>query len=277
MKPYSSIPRLLVLSERIYRALLVLYPADFRHEYGELMTQVFRDSCRDLYRQGKIGKLFTWWAVTLFDLLKTALAEHRKERSAMSQDKFIQWSGWFCIIGSIFFAASSLNQLQPGSGLTSGMTYQISLYALVPGMAFIMLGLLGILLRFKEQMNLFGRLSLLTSVVGAGITSVGWMLNLTVGSSFWNLFMVGWVLQLVGQSVFGGFAVTTRLLPRWNFVLLIGSVLPLTVIAVVFQQLPIVMGGASFAMIALISIGWLLTGWALHNQPSSSLQTTRSA
>jgi hypothetical protein len=33
--------------ERLYRALLFRYPAEFRYEYGPEMTQAFRDRWRD--------------------------------------------------------------------------------------------------------------------------------------------------------------------------------------------------------------------------------------
>ena len=35
-----------MLSERLYRALLLVYPKEHRREYGELMVQLFRDRMR---------------------------------------------------------------------------------------------------------------------------------------------------------------------------------------------------------------------------------------
>jgi hypothetical protein len=220
-----------------------------------------------------------WWAATLFDLLQTVIAERRKVSTTMSQARFIQWSGWLCIFGGIFFTASSVSQLRPSSGLTFGGAYQLSLYALVPGMALIMLGLLGILLRYRAHLNLFGKLSLLTALVAAGVTAIGLLLTLVVGNDFWNLFMVGWLVQVAGHTVFGGFAVTTHLLPRWNFALLIGSALPLTVVVLVLSSQQAISGTnwAAFAMLLLIGIGWLLTGWALNSQPDASIQPVTGA
>lgn len=276
MKTDSRASQLLILSEQVYRALLVLYPADFRRDYGQHMAQVFRDVCRDVYRQGGVVELMNWWAATLFDLLQTVIAERRKVGFTMSQAKFIQWSGWLCILGGIFFTASSVTQLQSSSGFTFGGGYQLSLYALVPGMALIMLGLVGILLRYNAHLNLFGKLSLLTALIGAGVTSIGLLLTLTAGNDFWNLFMMGWLVQVAGHTVFGGFVMTTRLLPKWNFALLIGSALPLTVVVLVLSSQQATSGAnwAAFAMLLLIGISWLLTGWALNSQPSASVQLT---
>ncbi len=100
----ASIP-LLSISERAYTALLILYPVDFRQEYGTHMVQVFRDLCRDAYRQGGFWGLANWWATTLFDLVKSVIVEHRKEDFSMSRETYIRWTGWLCILGGIFFSA----------------------------------------------------------------------------------------------------------------------------------------------------------------------------
>lgn len=274
MKIDLHVPKLLVLSERVYRALLILYPADFRQDYGQYMAQVFRDVCRDVYRCGGASELLKWWAATLFDLVQTVIEERRKVSFMMSQTKFIQWSGWLFIFGGIFFAAGSVSQLQSNSGIRFDGVYQLSLYALVPAMALIMLGLLGILLRYKANMVLFGKLALLTAIVGAGVTSIGWLFALAAVNGSYNVFMIGWLVHLAGHSVFGGFAMTTHLLPKWNFALLIGSAFPLTVVVLGLgsQQTASGVNWATFVMMILISIGWLLTGWALNSQPDTSIQ-----
>ena len=273
MKTNLQPSQLLLFSERVYRVLLMLYPADFRNEYGQQMVQIFRDVCLDVYRQGGLGELANWWAATLFDLVQTVITEHRKAGFMMSQTKFIQWSGWLFILGGIFFVVSSISQLQPVSSMTSSMS-QLSLYALVPGMALIMFGLLGIFLRFKADMEVFGKLSLLTTLIGATIMSFGWLFTLSLGNGFWIVFMAGWLIQLGGQSVFGGFAVTTHLLPKWNFALLIGSGFPLSVAVLVLSNQQSTFGAnwAAFAILLLIGVGWLLTGWALNSQPATSVQ-----
>ncbi|HEX2621841.1 MAG TPA: hypothetical protein VHL11_16905 [Phototrophicaceae bacterium] len=266
--------RLFSLSERVYHALLILYPADFRRDYSRYMTQMFRDLSHDAYQHGGTAALATWWAAALFDLLQSIIAEHRKTGFTMSQSKFIQSSGWLFILGGMFFIASSISQLQANASFTSGGIYQLSLYAIIPGMALIMLGLLGIFLRYRAELHVFGTLSLLATLIGAGITAVGWLLTLTGGSSFWNIFILGWMIQLMGQSVFGGFAATTHLLPKWNFTLLIGSGFPLTVIMLGLSGQTAGSGVnlAAFIMLLLIGIGWLLTGWALNNPPVASIQ-----
>src|SRR3954469_10876700 len=56
-------------AERCYRALLLCYPAEFRHEYAAEMTQVFRDRLRS-------GPSPLLWPETIADVVLTASREH---------------------------------------------------------------------------------------------------------------------------------------------------------------------------------------------------------
>jgi hypothetical protein len=63
-------------AESAYRALLWVYSADYRREYETLMVQLFRDLCRDAYRQhGSVGLVRLWQRV-LADTVITAAVEH---------------------------------------------------------------------------------------------------------------------------------------------------------------------------------------------------------
>ena len=64
-----------MLSEKLYRALLVAYPREHRREYGELMVQLFRDRMRR--DGGGLGVLKVWLAM-IVDLVTSALKEHSK-------------------------------------------------------------------------------------------------------------------------------------------------------------------------------------------------------
>jgi hypothetical protein len=63
-------------AERVYQGLLFAYPAAHRREYGGLMAQVFRDMCRDSYRQKGFVGLVGLWRRVLADTAVTAVAEH---------------------------------------------------------------------------------------------------------------------------------------------------------------------------------------------------------
>lgn len=69
--------RLVVLSLRLYRALLLAYPPDFRRAFGDEMAHAFRDSCRDALRCGGPPALVPLWLRTLRDLAVSAAGEWR--------------------------------------------------------------------------------------------------------------------------------------------------------------------------------------------------------
>lgn len=64
------------VAERLYRVLLFVYPAKHRREYGPLLVQLFRDLCRDSYRQKGPAGLIRLWIYVLGDTIVTAAVEH---------------------------------------------------------------------------------------------------------------------------------------------------------------------------------------------------------
>ena len=58
--------------KRVYRALLVVYPFEYRRDYGEPMAQLFVDRLRD---EGGGPRTVLVWAQMLVDLLKSAFRE----------------------------------------------------------------------------------------------------------------------------------------------------------------------------------------------------------
>ncbi len=60
--------------ERVYRALLSLFPSDFRGDFGDAMTADFRDQRRDV--EGKPREARRLWLRTTLDVLRQAPREH---------------------------------------------------------------------------------------------------------------------------------------------------------------------------------------------------------
>ena len=60
------------MSVRVYGALLLAYPPEFRRDFGKEMLQVFRDSYR---AEARAGSLPAFWFRTLWDLIVTAVKE----------------------------------------------------------------------------------------------------------------------------------------------------------------------------------------------------------
>ncbi|OLC52225.1 MAG: hypothetical protein AUH43_00580 [Acidobacteria bacterium 13_1_40CM_65_14] len=61
--------------ERWYRRLLRLFPSDFRGDFGDEMTGVFRDQHRDAARGGSMALMTLWWD-TLKGMVTTAPGVH---------------------------------------------------------------------------------------------------------------------------------------------------------------------------------------------------------
>jgi hypothetical protein len=76
-------PRILAISDAIYRKLLRLYPRAHREEYGALMAQLFRDQYRDAYREGRVPGILRLWRRALPDLAKNSLLEQIETKQTM--------------------------------------------------------------------------------------------------------------------------------------------------------------------------------------------------
>ena len=93
MMPRSGIERTIELSAGVYGALLMLYPKEYREEYGPHMVQVFRDSCRhEVGRDGVLG-LVALLTRTVLDLLSTAVAERNKAPEVHREVEMKKWLG----------------------------------------------------------------------------------------------------------------------------------------------------------------------------------------
>ena len=77
--------------DRAYRALLRLYPATFRDDYGEEMTRLFREQLRDARASNGRRAVAGLWTRAIADVLETAPGHHlRKEHRSARADP--RWS-----------------------------------------------------------------------------------------------------------------------------------------------------------------------------------------
>ena len=95
-------------SERVYEALLLAYPKEYRREYGPLMAQAFGDQCRaERERAGLIG-LVLLWVRTILDLFRTAASERAGMTPAgtfvlpvAGSPRMVRWGGLAAICGAV--------------------------------------------------------------------------------------------------------------------------------------------------------------------------------
>ena len=65
MMPRSRTATILRASERLYAFLFFVYPPAYRREYGPLMIQIYRDLCRDGYRQRGMAGIVPLWVSSI--------------------------------------------------------------------------------------------------------------------------------------------------------------------------------------------------------------------
>ena len=106
-----------MISERVYRSLLALYPKEHRREYGELMVQLFLDRMR---RDGGGFRTLTVWAHMISDLLANALRE-RKEGADMRKLTLI---GVALIAVALIGVAGARTIMAKPDGVTLVMVYE---------------------------------------------------------------------------------------------------------------------------------------------------------
>ena len=101
-----------MLSERVYRRLLVVYPKEHRREYGELMVQLFRDRMR---RDGGGFQGLHVWVQMIFDLVVAAFKEH-KEGAEMTKRRIWIGAGLVAVLLAGVVGASTI--LAQSKGVT---------------------------------------------------------------------------------------------------------------------------------------------------------------
>ena len=161
-----------LVSDRLYRVLLYLYPKRFREAYGPQMRQTFRDACRAAHRLNGASGVLALWLPTLLDLFKSALEERaRQGEITMSKSRLIAWAGPLTILVGALWVAASLGDFAFQTGLASdeallGIVFIPFFFSFVP----LLFALIGTRLRFHESAGPLGRFGLALSVAGcAGV------------------------------------------------------------------------------------------------------------
>ena len=198
----------LLVSVRIYRALLVAYPKKFREHYETQMVQVFRDSFRDAYHCNGMSGVIDLWLHTFADLFVTALIERLTERSQyMFSPKFVYWGGLASAFGGLMWFLSLL-------AWESGYTQLLLSLALLLTLG----GLAALHARQGKQAGALGWAGFILGILGTG---------LVIPVLQWTL---GYSLLGIGYMLIGLRAWQTGDLPRWRLmplalgILLIGFV-----------------------------------------------------
>jgi hypothetical protein len=274
----------LLVSEWLYKALLCLYPKQFRAAYGQQMRLTFRDACRVAYSQNGAGGLLALWLPTLLDLFKSALEERaRQGELTMSKAKLIALAGPLTILVGSMWVVVSLSDLILRIGLGGDETFWdlfVAFLSIPFFLSFVPLlfALIGTRLRFHQSAGVSGQLGLALSVAGCAGVIVSVLANMLLGGVAAEIGQPAWLnyaavfclLSIrIGYILFGVDTLRYRLLPRWNL-------LPLLLGSTVVLSLPFDWFGVPaflpsqwatpFLHFALTGACWVLMGIAMMGQ-----------
>lgn len=267
-----------LISERLYGALLYLYPKQFRAAYGQQMRLTFRDACRVAYHRNGTGGLLVLWLPTLLDLFKSALEERaRQGEITMSKARLIALAGPLTILMGSMWMVASIGEMVILVEPASADTFWDIFWFIPVSLSYIpmLFALIGTRLRFHQAAGVPGRLGLVLSVAGCAGMIVSALALMLLGvmapeveQGLWATYVLAvWLVSLkIGYMLFGVDALRYRLLPRWNLLpLLAGS-------TVVFSLAPNWFGvpsyhplqlAASFLQFAITGACWVLLGIVL--------------
>ncbi len=109
------------VSERVYKALLMVYPKEFRDEYGPQIVRDFRDLCWEELERGGVAGFARLWGRTALDIAKTALAERSSGRAndeeVVMNERRLAGIGFVLLLAPLYFVSASLLKYGLGVGL----------------------------------------------------------------------------------------------------------------------------------------------------------------
>jgi hypothetical protein len=271
----------LLVSERLYRTLLHLYPKKFRVAYGQQMRMTFRDACRAAHTRNGASGLWTLWLFTLLDLVKSALEERAREgRITMSKARLIALAGPLTILIGSMWMVASIGEMVILIEPASADTFWDIFWFIPVSLSFIpmLFALIGTRLRFHQAAGVPGKLGLALSVAGCTGMIVSALALMLLGvvapeveQGLWATYVLAVCLVSlkIGYMLFGVDALRYSLLPRWNLLpLLAGSTVVLSLAPNWFDvhsYHPLQLA-ASFLQLAITGACWVLIGMAMMDQ-----------
>jgi hypothetical protein len=269
-----------LVSERLYAALLILYPRRFRAAYGQQMRLTFRDACRAASARNGAGGLLALWLPTLLDLFKSALEEQvRQGEITMPKARLITLAGPLTILVGLLWLVASIGGFVFQTVLSGDEAF-LGFVAIPFFLSFVpmLFALIGTRLRFHQAASVLGKLGLALSVAGCAGMIVFVLAHLLlsgvapeVEQRTWMNYatLVCFLSIRIGYILFGIDALRYRLLPRANLLpLLLGSTV---VLSLPFDWFGVpaflpVQWASPFLHFALTGACWVLLGMAMMNQ-----------
>jgi hypothetical protein len=213
---HAELP-IVAFSVRVYKMLLAAYPTRFQQEYGPHMVQVFRDCCLRAVRQGGRSGMARLWAVTLLDVVQSAVSEHARKEIEMKKEmkpEDVRMAGWALMIGAAVFAIALL-AVYIADAFNADLWFLPTILIPFLCMPLLLVGMLALRSRYGEKVGGVAKNILLITAVLGTITSVAGIFLAGVNES-WLLIYTGPAVLFTGLTLFGVAALYKKPLARWN-------------------------------------------------------------
>lgn len=118
-------------AERLYRALLVAYPADFRRRFGTEAAQTFRELHRDERARGGVGAVVRLWPRTVLEVIVNGMTERWETRRGRRRDRRVALT-----------AGSPGGRVRWVAGFTQDLRYAVRTLSKQPAYSLTVIGML---------------------------------------------------------------------------------------------------------------------------------------
>jgi hypothetical protein len=254
------------MTERLYRGLLLLYPARFRARFADDMVQLFGDQMRRARTEGPPFAVAGTWLRAIADLAATAASEHiRRDRTVahsltVSPSTSSRVLGLLGILGGAVLLVAFLPlDLAPN-------LFNLRLVLFTAGAMAVVIAV------HRRQASVAPRLALLAAV--PAIVANAWYLAMTIigigrtepigAGDFGLVYFFAGVAMWLTDSAFGFVTLRLGVVARWGAIALaIGSLLAITGmdrLELTSPSNPTIFGTLALAGVALNGIGWILLG-----------------
>lgn len=269
--------------ERVYGALLRLYPSAFRDRFAGDMTQLFGDRLRDARHGRRSGSVVAMWLRTFGDLAVTASAEHARRNGTVANSLAVAPSvsarllGILGILGGLLLVVVFVIEIGPELNLLRLVMFNVGAIAIVVAVS-------------RRQVTVARRLTLAAAV--PAILTNAWylgMLILSIGRpvypepdpEFRPIFFYAAIALWLTDTMFGAVALRIGVVSRWAALsLTIGSLLAFGGIGglgLAAGPYGAIVERLSLIGIALNGIGWIALGFdvATRRRPAHTRQVNR--
>lgn len=242
-------------AERFYRGILCLYPAEFRHRFGEDMVQLFHDRLRDARSSRAPGGAVVAWMALLVDVVVTASLEHRRRQTmahslTSAPSLTSRTLGFAGIAAGLFFLAAFVIELPAD-------LFPVRVVAFVLGVVAIGIGL------HRRQSSRAPLTSLVVTVAVVAATAfflvTAFLFEPGHLATFWSQ-----VTLWLASAAFGAASAWIGAVSRiGGWAVAIGSLLTLTGIdrlGLISMASPTIFNTLSQVGIVCMALGWIILG-----------------